>query len=361
MNSKSFVKYLRIAKYISITILLMLSIGFSAVAIDAQKVEITDAIGRTVEVSKNVDSIVSLNPDVTRILVALGAGDKIVGVEKTAIGCPVLNKVFPQIGALPDVGSIAGGTLSLEKIATLNPDVVFISSLYPETVNKIQQDLGIPCICTRGSARKIDDFLNDIHVIGITIGKETEANELVGVIQNEMNHINETVSTVPADQRKRVLYIGPPFTKDMLRVIYNRHLCVYTAGGINVAFTSENVSGAVGPWRTVSLEQIIEWDPDIIFIHGLSLLSPEDVTSNPDWGKLKAVKDGQVYKVFAVSTGYDPCMLVLATMQMAKIMYPEKFDFDFQKWAEGICQDIYGEPGLELTEYMESKYGISRG
>jgi len=324
-----------------------------------QKVKIEDAVGRSVEVSENVDAIVSLNPDVTRILVALGAGDKLVGVEKTAMGCPVVNRVFPEISDLPDVGSVSGGTLSLEKIATLNPDAVFISSLYPDTVNKIQQDLGIPCVCTRGSARNLADYLNDIRVIGMAIGKKDEAEDLVGVIQGEMNRINDTVSSIPVDQRKRILYIGPPFTKDFTRVIYNRHLCVYTAGGINVAFTSENVSGAVGPWRTVSMEEIVGWDPDIIFIHGLSLINPEDVITNTDWKNLKAVREGQVYKVFAVSTGYDPAMLVLSTMQMAKIMYPEKFDFDFQEWAEQLCQDIYGDEGKELPEYMESKYGIS--
>ncbi|NPU88291.1 ABC transporter substrate-binding protein [Methanothrix sp.] len=351
---------MRMVSYLIIVCLIGLTVFPASSAQSEQRVKIEDAIGRTVEVSENVDSIVSLNPDVTRILIALGAGDKLVGVEKTAMGCPVVNKVFPAIGDLSDVGSIAGGTLSLEKIATLNPDIVFISSLYPDTVSKIQQDLGIPCVCTRGSARNVDDYLKDIHVVGMAIGKKDEAEDLVGVIRDEMNRINETASTIPVDQRKRVLYIGPPFTKDFNRVIYNRHLCVYTAGGINVAFTSENVSGAVGPWRTVSLEQIVEWDPDIIFIHGLSLINPEDVITNTDWKNLKAVREGQVYKVFAVSTGYDPAMLVLATMQMAKIMYPEKFDFDFHEWAEQVCQEIYGDAGRGLPEYMESKYGISR-
>jgi len=105
------------------------------------------------------------------------------------------------------------------------------------------------------------------------------------------------------------------------------------------------------------LEQVAGWNPDMIFIHGLSQLTVQDVLNNPDWKDLKAVKEKKVYKVFAVSTGYDPSMLVLSTMQMAKIMYPDKFDFDFNKEAEEVCKQIYGMEGL--FAYMESEFGVS--
>lgn len=348
---------MKIAKYLIAAGLLILGFMSVSSAIDEQKMEIVDYIGRTVEVPENIDSIVSLDPDSTRVLVALGAGENITGVEKTAKSCPVLMKVFPQVESLPDVGGIAQGTLSLEKLAELKPDVVFLRGLYPETAEKIQGELGIPCVCTLDSGKKVNDFLTSVHVIGNTVHKESRAEELVALIGGEMDQINTTVFTIPNDQRKRTLYIGPPFTKDMLRVIYNPHLCVYTAGGINVAYTSDNISAGVGPWQTVSLEQIAGWEPDMIFIHGLSLLNPEDVLDSPDWKDLKAVKDHQVYKVYAVSTGYDPAMLAIGTMQMAKIMYPDKFDFDFHVWAEQIGQGIYGVPGL--ASYIVSEYGIS--
>jgi iron complex transport system substrate-binding protein len=348
---------MKIAKYLFAAGLIILVFLSVSSGLDEQKIEIVDYIGRTVEVPDNIDSIVSLDPDSTRILVALGAGENITGVEKTAQSCPVLRKVFPQVESLPGVGGIAQGTLSLEKLAELKPDVVFLRGLYPETAEKIQGELGIPCVCTLDSGKKVNDFLKSVQVIGKTVNKESRAEELVALIGGEMGRINTTVSTIPNDQRKRTLYIGPPFTKDILRVIYNPHLCVYTAGGINVAYTSDNISAGVGPWQTVSLEQVAGWNPDMIFIHGLSLLNPEDVLDSPDWKDLKAVKDHKVYKVFAVSTGYDPAMLVMGTMQMAKIMYPDKFDFDFQVWAEQICQGIYGGEGLPA--YMESEYRIS--
>ncbi len=348
---------MKIRNGVFIYALTMLIFSSPSLAVDEHR-EIVDYIGRTVEIPVSVDSIVSLDPDATRILVALGAGDDISGIEKTAQNCPVLGKVFPKVRGLPDVGSVSGGTLNLEKLAALNPDLVFVRGLYPEAADKIQRELGIPCVCTLDAGKSVDDYLKNILIIGQAVNKEGRARELANYIGEEMTQINSTVSAIPNDQRRRVLYIGPPFTKDMLRVIYNRHLCVYTAGGINVAYTSDSISPSVGPWQSVSLEQIADWNPEIILIHGLSLLNPQEILENPDWKDLKAVKNKQVYKVFAISTGYDPAMLVLGTMQIAKLMYPEKFDIDFQEWAEQFCQKVYGVEGL--PSYMEAEYGISK-
>ena len=349
---------MRLIAYLLVACLVQLAVFSGSLAQSDQKIKVVDYNGRAVEVSANMTSIVSLDPDATRILVALGAGDSITGIEATAKSCPVLKKVFPQVEALTDVGSISQGTLSLEKLADLKPDVVFLRGLYPDTAEKIQGELRIPCVCTYGSVKTVDDFLKTIKVIGRTVNRENRSLELSGLIENKMAEINAIASSIPDDQKKRVIYIAPPFTKDLLRVIYNPHLCVYNAGGVNVAYTSDKISPGVGPWQTVSLEQVAGWNPDMIFIHGLSLLTVQDVLNNSDWKDLKAVKDQKVYKVFAVSTGYDPSMLVLSTMQMAKIMYPDKFDFDFQEQADQVCLQIYGVEGL--LEYMESEYGISK-
>ncbi|VVB72895.1 Vitamin B12-binding protein [uncultured archaeon] len=323
-----------------------------------QKIGVVDFNGREVEVSGNITSIVSLDPDATRILIALGAGDLIKGVEATSKSCPVTNRVFPQVQALPDVGSASQGTLSLEKLAKIKPDVVFLRGLHQDTAEKIQSELKIPCVCTYGSVKDVEDYLKTIRIIGKTVSRENRSAEISDLIEDKMAEINNIVSSVPDSQKKRVLYIAPPFTKDLLRVIYNQHLSVYNAGGINVAYSGDKISSGSGPWKSVSLEQVAGWDPDMIFIHGLSFIGVQDVLNNSDWKDLRAVKDQKVYKVFAVSTGYDPSMIVLSTMQMAKIMYPDRLNFDFQKEADQVCQQIYGVGGL--PEFMESEYGITR-
>ena len=68
----------------------------------------------------------------------------------TARNVPILTRAFPEkIDAIPDVGSAVRGTLSLEKLAELKPDIVFVRTEDRELADKIQQTLGIPVVCVR--------------------------------------------------------------------------------------------------------------------------------------------------------------------------------------------------------------------
>jgi len=46
----------------------------------------------------------------------------------------------------------------------------------------------------------------------------------------------------------------------------------------------------------VSLEQLIEWNPDIIILSAYSKHSPSQIISHPQFKILRAVKEKQVYK-----------------------------------------------------------------
>ena len=66
-----------------------------------------------------------------------------------------------------------------------------------------------------------------------------------------------------------------------------------STGAVNVA---QDLSG-IAP---VNMEQIIQWDPDIIYITNFSPRMPEDLIENKisghDWSQIKAVKNKKVYK-----------------------------------------------------------------
>lgn len=320
----------------------------------AEKI-VEDPADREVLVPEEVKRVVCLNPDATRIMVALGAADTIVGVDSYSKSCAIIDYVYPDVKDAPDVGNPYQGTLSLEKLAELNPDLVLVGGSVPDIADTIQNELGIPSLCMYLNVKEIDDFLETIQIVGEGIGEEERAEELNSFIRGKMEDVSDITSDIPESERARVLTVGPPMTDDPLRVMLTQ-FALDTAGGINVAKSEDYRGGS--PWGTVSLEQIAIWNPDIIMIHGMSLLNPEDIISNSDWQNLQAVEEGRVYKVFSAWVGYDTSMLVVSTLQMADIMYPDKFDFDFQEEAEEVCQMIYGVEGLPL--YLESQFGISK-
>lgn len=65
----------------------------------------TDCVGREVTVTSEVSKVVSIYPDATRILVSLGAVDKIVGVDSYSNRCPILKNVYPPLDQVTDIGT----------------------------------------------------------------------------------------------------------------------------------------------------------------------------------------------------------------------------------------------------------------
>jgi iron complex transport system substrate-binding protein len=103
------------------------------------------------------------------------------------------------------------------------------------------------------------------------------------------------------------------------------------SGGTGLQHELIKLTGAINPAEAiqamhpeVSMESIISWDPDVIFIWGSARYGPEELLSGPQWKSVKAVRDGKVFKAPALTT-WSPTICSLA-MWMAWKIYPEYFD-----------------------------------
>ena len=104
----------------------------------------------------------------------------------------------------------------------------------------------------------------------------------------------------------------------------------------------------------ISMEQVYEWNPDVIYITNFTPTQPEDIYSNviggDDWSTVKAVQDGRVHKLplgsyRTYTPGTDTPMTLL---WMAKTMYPDLFaDIDLEQQVKDYYQGIYG---VELSD-----------
>jgi iron complex transport system substrate-binding protein len=141
-------------------------------------VTVVDQLGRVVHV-KRAERIVSLWPEATRVLFALGVGNKVVGLDTHSRTCPILTRAFPWIKNVTDVGSITAG-FDLEKIAQLKPDVIFTRTDDPKFVEDLQAKLGVPVIAVRFNppGKEKEWNFDIITVIGKAVGRENRAKEL---------------------------------------------------------------------------------------------------------------------------------------------------------------------------------------
>ena len=120
------------------------------------------------------------------------------------------------------------------------------------------------------------------------------------------------------------------------------------AGGKNPAkeLTGEQVN--------VNMEQIYQWNPEILFIGNFTELQPSDFVENKldgqDWSVVEAVKNQEVYKVPIGGYRWDPPGIETPLMAkwVAKILHPELFaDMDMRTEITEFYKEIYD---FEITD-----------
>ena len=332
----------------------MLDIGQTKLIILGKEKQLTliDQADRTVTVPRPIERIVTTGWIGTiRTLVHLGVADKIVGglaVNPTSNAYLYLI-ACPDLVELPTVGRGYAG-LNRELVVSLKPDVIFVSGIDASTsdaANTLQNSIDIPVVCVYwlGSEAQ-ESFFEMYRLEGKVVGKEERAEELISYINEKTAEITEVTSQIDESAKPRVMF---PWGGAYLTRPGTRYYPIEPAGGINVAT-------GPGSTITVSLEQVIEWNPDIILIHSVwSLPEPhmwgkctiEDVLSDPRLQTINAVKNRKLYYARGYSGGLDPAIALTEVFYFAKLFHPDKFeDLDVEKEGNEILKTFYGVDGI---------------
>jgi len=298
---------------------------------------VVDQLGREVGLPSDVESVVSLWPEATRTLYALGVKNKIVGLDSDSIKCPILTRAFPEISAIPNMGSAIKGTLSMEKLAQVNPDIIFMRTDDSDLADTIQTSLGIPVVCVRMHPPPEQQVSFDmITIIGSCVGEDQRAAEVKTYLEGKLSDVSSVTAHMP-DSDKPSVYQA--FAFDLLKTIGYFDV-LELAGGRNVAQGSKNA------WYAVSLEDIIVWNPDIIILHGFGKFKPDDLYDDPNWQSISAVKNRKVYRLTLGWCGWDPAGFVINVMCNAKVFHPDEIEFDVEKESNEIFKKLYGSNKL---------------
>ena len=337
----------------------MLDVGQTKLIILGKEKQLTliDMADRTVTVPRPIERIVSPSLDGVRTVVHLGMMDKLVGVDSSRYKREtyLAGKSYPQLRELPDVGT--KGQENMELIVSLKPDVIFGSSGYADAM---QENTGIPVVCVRVSGNL--DF--EAHrLVGKVMGKEKKAEELISYAHEKINEITEVTSEISEEEKPKVYLAFWVFSGTITKTP-GRYDPLDLAGGRNVA---KELMG--GTSLTVSKEQIIAWNPDIIMLgccttgppgrdpeYGDVVVGIEDVLSDPCLQTINAVKNRKVYYTKAFTHGWDPATGLTETFYFAKLCHPSKFeDMGVNKEGDEILERFYGVDGLQtwVSSYYE--------
>ena len=319
---------------------------------------VIDLANRTVCVQGNIKRIVSLWPEATRIVIALGAGSKLVGVSIYEHHDPLMLEIYPRLRKIPAVGTTYQP--NVEEIMRLRPDLILADAHAGKAVlDRLQRITGIPVVGIRLSIGKLGTFnYKAFEIIGKLLGGKyaTRGIKLERYLQGLLNSIRAKTAKIPRSKRLKV-YIA--FARSPL-ITFAMADPAESAGLINVALNPGRI------WYPVSLEQIARWNPDIIAVHALAPrighYTVETILHSPEWRIVKAVREGRVYNVILGYVGWYPGMMIINTLQLAKIAYPCLFkNVNITKIGNEIYEKLYGVRDFFTKLVKEFNLYIPRG
>jgi iron complex transport system substrate-binding protein len=329
---------------------------------------VIDMAGREVTLYKPVERIITNNPDNTRIVIALGDGNLLVGVDKSVMNsgcvCPMTgdkqlickdcwqSTVPGGLNNLPETGS--GGPEFIpyyEEMAMLRPDLVFSPTWSPDQADEIEKRVGAPAFVTGELFADYELLAEHARSVGAVLSREEEAEDLIAFIDSKVKMVTDVTDIMPESEKPRVYFAnrGAGESGSSLTTTTNAYYPLTMAGGINVA---KDCAGG-----TINLEQLIVWNPDVIF---LACSKPDNgagvdyVLNAPELQSIKAVQEGRVYNVFSPHCcGQPHDKSLLNVIYMAKILYPDKFaDIDMEKEGNEIMKAFLRVDGV-FTDYAD--------
>lgn len=236
-----------------------------------------DHIGRRVEVSTQVQRIVSLAPGITETLFALGLGGRVAGVTDYC-DYPREARSRPKVGGIinPNVEAIVG----------MQPDLVIIGreTNRRETMEALER-LRIPVFVV--NTERIDDVFRLVRDLAMLAGVPERGEALASRLERRSAWIEKLAGTEPPPRVFFLIGLNPVITVGRGSFLDD---LVRRAGGQSISAAS------LQPWPRFSLEEILRADPQYLLISSSPGFAPrrEDLLRQPGWSELKAVQEDRL-------------------------------------------------------------------
>lgn len=315
---------------------------------------VTDQLGREVKLPDTVSRAVVLQHQTLNLIVQMDALDKVVGVLeewRPMLGAKY-QRLAPTLPSLPTPGGLS--KVNIEALLQSKPDVVFVTNYAPPDMIGQIEKAGIPVVAVslltappaerakmnpvveNEEAAYESGFATGVRLIGSVLDRKSQAEDLLTYAAAKRQLVADRLAAVPPGERVRAYMANPDlntygsgkYTGIMMR----------RAGATNVA-------AAIVGAKQVTMEDVLKWNPSVIFVQERYPAVVDEITKSPTWAPVAAVRAGRVHLMpeYAKAWGYPmPEALALGELWMAKKLYPERFaDIDMQTEADAYYRRFY--------------------
>jgi iron complex transport system substrate-binding protein len=267
-----------------------------------------DDVGRKIFVAKAPSRIVSLAPNVTEILFALGLGQHVVGVTQFC-DYPMEAAHKPKVGGLHP---------NLEAIVAQRPDLILTLPIRSDLLATFEQ-LKIPVFILE--AKTVEQVLSHLHLLGRMLDHTKEADELVMAMRRRMAEVSERANGLPRPRLLYVLNSNPLMTVGPGSFI---HQVIELAGATNIA------ADALTAYPRITMEEVLRDDPEIL----LFPVGKEEGIPDQEqrqwlrWTRLSAVRHSRFVRIPSVLLDRPGPRIVDGLEQLARAIHPDAFAKD---------------------------------
>jgi iron complex transport system substrate-binding protein len=268
----------------------------------------TDEIGRRVEIPVDVNHVVSLAPNLTEIVFALGDGEHLAG-DTNFCDYPEEATKKPHVG-----GPI---NPNLEQIVALTPSVILATKSINrrETVDALAR-IGLPVYVT--DPHSVDDMIASVEHLGAVLHTDKTTAPLAGDLRERLADLDRHLA---GRTPSRVLFVV--WTAPLISIGRD----TFIADALRHA-RAQSVVDTATEWPRVSLEEIVRLQPEFLIFPsahaGNTQHEIEALRTLPGWRDLDAIRRGNIIVISDAINRPAPRM-VDAIEQLARALHSDSF------------------------------------
>jgi len=239
-------------------------------------VTVVDDLGRTLTLAHPPQKIVSIAPGATEMLLAAGAGSRVIATVEFSDE-PAEAKKIPRIGD--------SSAIDMERVVALQPDVVVVweGGSNVAQVNRLER-INVPLY--RHKVEKLGDIPGSLRRLGALTGTRDVAEKAAVDVESRLARLEKRFGQAAA-------------RPTVLLEVWNRP--IYTVGGSHMITDSLRLCGArnvfadlkeQGP--SVDTEAVIGRDPQIIVAVAPPGLASDWLAEWKRFATMRAVRDGRL-------------------------------------------------------------------
>jgi len=258
--------------------LLFVVLLLPGIAAAEESIELTDSSGYTLVLNQPAKRVISLAPNLTELMYAIRAGNRLVAVSDYSD--------YPQAAKkLPRIGSAA--STDAERIIAFKPDLILTwKTGTPPATQEYLRRLKLPVF--ELEFRKIDEIPKGMEILGELTGQGAHANSAAREFRKQVDALRQTY-----EKRKPVSVFYQVWDQPLMTVNGDHYISdlIQLCGGRNVFADTHSLVSAV------EIESVIGRSPEAIVLASSTNRSQQWLEQWSRWKIIPAVKNKRIFVI----------------------------------------------------------------